>query len=55
MMEMRIILANLIWQFDMTLKDANQGEPAYDHRRVSAADLEVRLKRVERNESFRSI
>jgi len=49
MMEMRVTLAKLIWQFDVTLKTAGQEEPRFNHRAVAAGELEVRLRKVERS------
>ena len=48
MMELRVTLARLLWEFDIQLKDEGQEVPEYDHRSVSAGKLEVRLKKVER-------
>ena len=50
MMEMRVTLAKLIWQYDVTLKTVGQEEPTFNHRAVAAGQLEVRLSKVEREE-----
>jgi hypothetical protein len=49
MMEIRVTLSRLIWNYDMALASVGQPEPTYDHRAVSAGKLEVRLKRVKRD------
>lgn len=49
MMEMRVTLAKLIWQYDISLKTEGQEEPAFFHRAVAAGQLEVRISRVERS------
>jgi hypothetical protein len=49
MMEMRVTLARLIWQYDISLKTEGQEEPAFFHRAVAAGQLEVRIRRVERS------
>ena len=49
LMEMRIALAKLIWQYDIVPKDMNQGEPKYDHKAVAAGQLEVQLIKIRRN------
>ena len=48
MMEMRVTLARLLWEFDVQLKDEGQEVPLYDHKSISAGKLEVRLKHIER-------
>jgi hypothetical protein len=48
MMEMRVTLARLLWEFEVHLKDEGQDVPVYDHKSLSAGKLEVRLERVER-------
>jgi hypothetical protein len=49
MMEMRVTLAKLIWQYDIKLKTVGQEEPTFDHRALAAGQLEVRLSKVERD------
>jgi len=49
MMEMRVTLARLVWQYDIRLKTEGQEEPAFFHRAVAAGQLEVRIRRVERS------
>lgn len=49
MMEMRVTLAKLIWQYDIRVKTEGQAEPAFFHRQVAAGKLEVRISRVERS------
>ena len=48
MMEMRVTIARLLWEFDVQLKDEGQEVPLYDHKSISAGQLEVRLRWVER-------
>ncbi len=51
MMEMRVTLSRLIWNYDISLKSVGQEVPTYEHRAVASGPLEVRLKRVERSQS----
>ena len=48
MMEMRITLAKLIWNYDLELAHEDQEEPTYDHRQISAGELKIRVKRAHR-------
>jgi hypothetical protein len=50
LMEMRVTLSKLIWHYDFTLKDVGQEVPAYNHLTISAGRLELRVKRVEREQ-----
>ena len=45
-MEMRVALARLIWNFDISLKEVGQAEPTFDHRSVAAGKLWIRLRDV---------
>ena len=49
LMEIRVVLAKLIWQYDIEPKDLGQGEPIYYHKALAAGQLEVRLINVRRN------
>jgi len=49
LVQMRVTLARLIWNYDVTLKSSGQLEPIYDHRSISAGKLEVCLRKVERH------
>jgi len=49
MMELRVTLAKLIWQYDIKLKTVRQEQPTFDHRALAAGQLEVRLSKVERD------
>jgi cytochrome P450 len=49
MMEMRVTLSRLIWHYDVELKSAGQDVPTYDHLSLASGQLEVRLKKVERD------
>lgn len=51
MMEMRVTLSRLIWSYDITLKSVGQEVPTYHHLSLASGPLEVRLTRVERNQS----
>jgi hypothetical protein len=42
-MEMRVALARLIWNFEISLKEVGQAEPTFDHRSVAAGKLWIRL------------
>jgi hypothetical protein len=48
-MELRIIFAKLIWNYDMTLKSYGQEAPTFDHLGIKAGPLEVRIRAVKRN------
>lgn len=48
MMEMRVTIARLLWEFDVQLKDEGQEVPKYDHKSISAGQLDVRLNLVEK-------
>jgi hypothetical protein len=47
MMEMRVTLTRLIWNFDLALKDGQ--EPAYHHKSLSAGQLLLKVQRRESN------
>lgn len=47
LMEMRLTLSKLIWQYDMKLREG-QGDPGFFHRSLSAGPLEIHLTRVDR-------
>ena len=49
MMEMRLVITRLIWEFDLKLKDIGQEQPAYDHKSLSAGKLMVRVEKVKRD------
>jgi hypothetical protein len=51
MMEMKVTLSRLIWTYDITLKSAGQEVPSYEHRYLASGPLEVRLRRVERDQN----
>jgi hypothetical protein len=44
LMELRVVLARLIWNFDISLKEVGQAEPTFDHRSVAAGKLWLRLR-----------
>ena len=46
LLEMRVTLARLIWEYDVELNESGQVKPIYDHLSLSAGQWEVRLKRV---------
>ena len=48
MMEMRVTLTRLIWNFDLALKDG-QEEPTYDHKALSAGQLLLKVRRCQSN------
>ena len=48
LMGMRVILTKLIWEYDVSLKEG-QDVPDYDHKCFMAGQLEVHLKKVQRN------
>ena len=48
MMEMRVTLTRLMWNFDLALKDG-QEEPVYDHKSLSAGQLLLNVQRRKSN------
>lgn len=46
LLEMRVSLAKLIWNFDISFKDPDQAEPSYDHNALAAGELPLRLVKV---------
>jgi hypothetical protein len=46
MMEMRVTLARLIWEYDIRLEREGQEEPTFSHKELAAGKLEVRLNKV---------
>ena len=47
--EMRVALAKLVLNYDVSPKDIGQKEPEYSHAALSAGNLEVLLTPVARN------
>jgi len=46
MMEMRVAIAKLIWHYDFQLVSEEQNVPAFNHRDISAGQLELRVRHV---------
>jgi len=43
-MEMRIVLASLIWHYDFEIAEGMK-KPVFNHKTISAGELEVRISR----------
>ena len=44
LMEMRIVLASLIWHYDFEMTEGMK-KPVFNHKTISAGELEVRISR----------
>ncbi len=47
MMEMRVVLVRMLWEYEFELAE-NQGAPILNHVNLSAGELEMRIRKVDR-------
>jgi hypothetical protein len=47
MMEMRVVLVRILWEYEFELAE-NQGAPILNHVNLSAGELEMRIRKVDR-------
>jgi len=47
LMEMRVVLARMLWEYEFELAE-NQRAPILNHVNLSAGELEMRIKKVDR-------
>jgi len=49
LLELRLVLTRLIWQFDMELKEKDQAVPLFNFASISAGPLEIRMSNIRSN------